>query len=437
MTARRLLKTTDGRSIVADRLLGSGGQGEVWRAVHEGKDVAVKLYHAHTSTKAQREGIERLVAKGPPAPYFLWPQALVDDPQSGTFGYVMELREPRFFPLEDFLTRRIVPTLRALLHAATQLADGFLRLHSKGLCYRDISFANVFFDPKTGDVRICDNDNVDISGAAPRGVLGTPRFMAPEVVRGEEAPDDNTDRYSLAVLLFFLLFGGHPLDGAREAKIRCLDLPALERLYGKEPLYIWDPEDHSNRPIPGLHDNPIAFETLYPRPVMELFLRSFTEGLHYPSRRVRESEWRKAFARAVDMVWLCQCESENFYDSELAHSVGGQTCWGCRRRLVLPPRIKIDPPPVASEGNYVILLNRETRLFARHVGRTGEDDVAVAAVVPHPTNPQLFGLQNVSPEPWTLTRADGTNVEVQPGRSAPLVNGNRINFGTATGEVRT
>jgi serine/threonine protein kinase len=45
-------------------------------------------------------------------------------------------------------------------------------------------------------------------------VLGTPRFMAPEVVRREAAPSDQTDRYSLAVLLFYLLMGGHPLDGA-------------------------------------------------------------------------------------------------------------------------------------------------------------------------------------------------------------------------------
>ncbi len=30
-----------------------------------------------------------------------------------------------------------------------ELAQSFLRLHSEGLCYRDISFGNVFFDPST------------------------------------------------------------------------------------------------------------------------------------------------------------------------------------------------------------------------------------------------------------------------------------------------
>ena len=107
--------------------------------------------------------------------------------------------------------------------------------------------------------------------------------MAPEVVRREAAPSADTDRYSLAVLLFFLLYGGHPLDGQREANIRCLDVPAYERLYGFDPLYIWDQDDDSNRPVPGIHDNPIAFRDMYPGTLADLFRRSFTDGLHYPS----------------------------------------------------------------------------------------------------------------------------------------------------------
>jgi len=261
---REVQKTTDGVRIVADKLLGAGGQGEVWRATDNGQPVAVKIYHKHTATADQRQVLERLVANGPPATQFLWPLAMVHDSRQGTFGYTMPLREPNFRALEDFMARRIEPSMRALLTAGLQLADGFLRLHSKGLCYRDISFANVFFDPNTGDVRICDNDNVDVSGTETGGVLGTPRFMAPEVVRREAVPSDQTDRYSLAVLLFYLLYGGHPLDGKREASIRCLDVPALERLYGTSPLYIWDPEDDSNRPVPGVHDNPIAFCNMYP-----------------------------------------------------------------------------------------------------------------------------------------------------------------------------
>ena len=426
---RKFTRQPDGAIAVGKKMLGSGGQGEVWQASMDGRDVAIKVYHQHTATPAQRAVIERLVKAGPPAKYFLWPLALVEDAANGSYGYVMDLREPRFRTSEDYMARRIEPSFRALMTAAWQLADGFLLLHSAGLCYRDISFGNVFLDPNSGDIRICDNDNVDMNGSPSGGVLGTPRFMAPEVVRREGAPSDQTDRYSLAVLLFYLLMCGHPLDGAREAKIRCLDVPALEKLYGFDPLYIFDAADPSNAPVKGIHDNPIAFRDLYPPSVREHFLRSFTDGLHYPTKRVRESEWRKVFARARDSILPCAgCQADSFYDPEALRAAGGQTCWSCGKALTLPPRIRI--------GSDIVLLNRDTRLFNYHVGPPSPTDEAIAEVVANPQNPSLFGLKNLTTEAWTITKPDGTIVDVPPGRAAPILSGNKINFGPATGEIR-
>lgn len=425
---RELRKCADGTRLVAEKLLGAGGQGEVWRAMDGGQPVAVKIYHPHMASPEQRLMIERLIDKGSPAAQFLWPTALVEDTHARTYGYVMPIREARFRALEDFMARRVEPSLRALLTAGMQLTDAFLRLHSNGLCYRDISFANVFFDPQSGDVRICDNDNVDISGADIGGVLGTPRFMAPEVVRREAKPSDQTDRYSLAVLLFYLLYGGHPLDGQREAAIRCLDVPALERLYGFNPLYIWDEDDASNRPVAGIHDNPIAFRGMYPQALVMLFSRSFTIGLGYPTQRVRESEWRKAFASAIDAIWLCACGAESFYEPAIAGSVSKKRCWACAQPLVLPPRIKID--------DEIILLNRGTRVLGYRVGYARDDDTLIAEVVQNPQAPHLFGLRNMSGETWTLTKPDGALADVPPGRAVPIVHGNRINFGRVMGEIR-
>src|SRR5256885_1046760 len=82
-------------------------------------------------------------------------------------------------------------------------------LHARGLCYRDISFGNAFFDPETGEVLICDNDNVTVDAQAKGGVYGTPRFMSPEIVRGETAPNSQTDLFSLSVLLFYMFMMHH------------------------------------------------------------------------------------------------------------------------------------------------------------------------------------------------------------------------------------
>lgn len=283
---------------VGSKPLGQGGQGEVFSAEAEGKTWALKLYYKGQDTPAQQKIIARLVAKGSPSPHFLWPERLALDTQEKRFGYLMPLREPRFKPTEDLMARRVKTHFRALLTASLQLSEAFLKLHAKGLSYRDISFGNVFIDPVVGDVRICDNDNVAVTGEAPAGVLGTPRFMAPEVVRGEAPPSDDTDRFSLAVLLFYLLYMGHPLEGAREAAIKCMDLPAMNRLYGETPLYIFDPADLSNRPVAGVHDNPLIYNAIYPTSIRQAFERAFTVGLRKPRDRMRESEWRKLFAQA-------------------------------------------------------------------------------------------------------------------------------------------
>jgi serine/threonine protein kinase len=143
----------------------------------------------------------------------------------------MRLREPRFRCLVELMRRRIDPSFRALSTAGFHLAHSFLQLHSKGLCCHDISFGNLFLDPDTGESLICDNDNVTVDGETGAGVLGTPRFMAPEVVTGQGQPGIQTDLYSLAVLLFYLFVVHHPLEGARELAIHSFDLPAMNRLY--------------------------------------------------------------------------------------------------------------------------------------------------------------------------------------------------------------
>ena len=414
------LTTAEGEPLQVERRLGAGGQGEVYQVRVKGEALALKLYHPQMATPAQRQDIERLVQKGPPTPHFLWPLKRVESSADRRFGYLMHLREPRFRHSEDFMARRVEPTFRALITAGYQLAYAFWQLHAQGLCYRDISFGNVFFDPQTGDVRICDNDNVNVTGLTQSGVLGTPRFMAPEVVRGEAAPSAQTDRYSLAVLLFYLLEGGHPLDGAREARIRCLDLPAMNKLYGTEPIYIHAPGDDSNRPVPGIHDNPRIFHPLYPEALRELFLRSFTEGLRAPGRRVTETQWCKALLHARDALAYCtECGAQCFS--------GGPCCWSCARPLRLPPRLRI--------GERLIVLNHDTRLFRDHLEEDRDFEEPVAEVSQKPGDASCWGLRNLSEVKWTFTRPDGSSADVPPGASVPLRTGNRVHFGKARGDI--
>jgi DNA-binding helix-hairpin-helix protein with protein kinase domain len=414
-----------------ESFLGSGGQGEVYRARLGGAALALKWYYPDSATAAQRAALEALVKKGSPSGLFLWPLDLASAAGVAGFGYLMPLREPRFRSGLDLAKRRVEPTFRALATAGLLLAQGFLQLHSKGLAYRDISFGNLFLDPDTGEVLICDLDNVGVDGRPHNTVGGTMRFMAPEIVRGESAPTSQTDQYSLAVLLHFMLFMAHPLEGRREAEVACLDAAAQRRLYGTKPVYVADPNDRSNRPVPGRHDNLIVFWPVYPGFLKGLFVRAFTDGLADPAARVKESEWQAALAQLRDCIVYCPgCATENFADPQALGSGGPPDCWACRRPVTLPPSLHL--------GRSVVMLNHDTRLYPHHADGAGSYDFSrpVAEVTRHPTNPDVWGLRNLTDAPWACTSASGQVTEVGPGRSVTIAPGTRVRIGAAEGEIR-
>ncbi|MDQ3649298.1 MAG: serine/threonine protein kinase [Acidobacteriota bacterium] len=421
-------------SCTTEKLLGAGGQGEVYKATLGGEAVALKWFFPQMATPEQRAAIELLVRKGAPSEHFLWPIELAVDPNVQGFGYVMGLRPARFKNIVDLMKRRIEPTFRALATACFNLAHNYLLLHSQGFCYRDISFGNAFFDPDNGDVLICDCDNVAVNGGGTLGVLGTPRFMAPEVVRGEAVPSTETDLFSLAVLIFYMLTVSHPLEGKKETEIKCLDLPAMNKLYGTEPIFIYDPQDESNSPVAGIHDNALAFWRIYPQFLHDIFTRAFTVGLRDPRHgRVRESEWRGQMVRLRDTIFYCpHCSLENFYDADKLKASGGNPglCWSCAAQLKLPPRIRI--------GQHIVMLNHDTQIFPHHVddGRLYDFSQAVASVAQHPTNKDIWGLKNLTDEKWVVTTADGDVRDVEANRSVTLSVGTRIHFGEAEGEIR-
>ncbi len=428
---------TSGMTCEVEAFLGGGGQGEVNRAKLYGTDVALKWYFPNSATREQREVLQALITKGAPNDKFLWPIELVSADNIPDFGYIMPLREERYKSLFDLMKRRIDPSFYALATAGLHLSHSFLQLHSQGYCYRDISFGNIFLEPENGDIVICDNDNIsenNINAASKSDVKGTLGFMAPELVRGDSLPSTETDLFSLAVLLFYMFMVHHPLQGKREADIRCLDQAAMTKLYGEEPLFIFDPYDPSNRPVKGYQDNPLLYWPIYPQFLRDLFTRAFTDGIKDPQNgRIRESQWRAAMVHLRDSIVYCSsCNKENFYGNDASGQSNSMhtPCWSCESNITLPFRIRIDKD--------VIMLNSNTRLFPHHIDVEKMYDFSqpVAEVIRHPTNPNLWGLKNITTEKWSITKLDGTVQDVLPGKSVPLASGTKVLFGSRQGEIR-
>lgn len=422
-----------GRPGTVDEFLGEGGQGAVYRAKWNDREWALKWYSPQflETATGHRENIQRVVNLGAPTKRFLWPQAVATIHGQSEFGYIMQLRSPEYASLNSYVKRTVRTTFRNALRACYQLAESFRQLHLKGYSYADISRGNAFLHPGTGDILICDNDNVVPNGEA-GVILGSGNFIAPEILRNLARPRIETDLHSLAVLMFQILFIAHPLDGKRLYAIRALDTPAREMLYAKEPIFVFDPANEANRPVAGSQDSLVRlWEHIYPTPIKSAFIKAFTNGLLEPSNRVRESEWIELFAHTIDEVVHCTgCMAEHIVDSTLLKESQPYegTCWNCTQIIRLPFALKV--------GRRLTYLTAETRLHPHHIVPRGQPDFdhVIGEVRRHPTDRQVWGLANRSGGPWKLTTSTGT-VEVPDGRSATLSAGSTITFGN--GETGT
>lgn len=421
-------------TLTVQKKLGEGGQGIVYLVDGQqyGKK-ALKWYNKQQATPEQKSAIIDLIRHGLPegiaGQRFIWPIDIIVDEKTNRFGYIMDVIDKKKYANlgEVWANIKPAPSFRTMCIISYQVAESFRKLHLDGFCYRDISADNMLFCPTTGDVLICDNDNVGISNYSVSQVLGTMEYMAPEIITKKAVPSTETDLHSLAVLFFQLWIWHHPFHGMMEYIIRSWDIPAKTRVYGENPVFVFDPKDDSNTlPDDSEYDTAKERWKVCPPPLKELFIRAFTDGLHDPSKRVTEGEWRRLFMQLEDSIIRCPHDmAENIWDGR-----SSVYCWHCGKPLTIPPRLFIQ----SGYGSSYVLLTSETKLKKRHIdeGRSvnDEEESVVAEVVQNPKNPKVWGLRNLTLQQWTATKPDGSEITIEPNRAVTLMNGIEINFGT-------
>ena len=215
------------------------------------------------------------VEKGSPDKAFLWPQAIMEKAE-GSFGYIMDLRPDGYYEISEFMLANVTfASFKVAVDSCLKIVSAFRILHNIGYSYQDMNDGNFFINPTTGDVLICDNDNVSPNGAN-TGIIGKPRYIAPEIVCNGALPNTQTDRFSLSVILFIILFMNHPFEG-KKSLVPCLTPPIAERIYGSEALFLYDPQDKSNAPVKNIHTNVVARWKFMPNYIKETFLKAFSQ----------------------------------------------------------------------------------------------------------------------------------------------------------------
>jgi predicted Ser/Thr protein kinase len=215
-----------------DEELGRGSYGVVWRAtdLEIGREVALKALRGDPSEESR----ERFLREARTAARLAHPHIV------RVFGAGEHEGRP-YFAMELIEGRRLqgpLPPAEACPLLA-QVADAVAHAHARGVVHRDLKPGNILLDgPRPvvtdfGAARAVDDPRLTRTG----DLLGTPAYMAPELMRGEaKSSGPAADVWSLGALLFELLAGRLPFDGASFAELsaRVLNDPPAE-LVGFDP----------------------------------------------------------------------------------------------------------------------------------------------------------------------------------------------------------
>lgn len=207
------------------------------------------------------------------------------------------------------------------LKVCLMLARAVRRMHMAGLSHSDLGYKNCLIDPTRGQACLIDIDGLVVPGKHPPTVVGTPDFIAPEVVSSvhldkndpaRKLPNRATDQHALAVLIYMYLLYRHPLRGG---KIHDPDDSRRDETLtmGERALFIEHPHDAGNRiPPDSIKPDELPWKDTAKIPytvcgpyLAHLFERAFIDGLHHPPARPTADEWEQALIKTADLLQPC------------------------------------------------------------------------------------------------------------------------------------
>ena len=216
-----MIGTTISQYRILERI-GAGGMGVVYKAedLELGRTVAIKIlppelaedeaakerfkHEARTASSLDHANVCTIYQAG--------------ETEDGQIFLAMAFYEGE--TLRQRIARGRLPTGEAI-EITAQIAHGLSRAHAAGIFHRDIKPANIIIT-EHGEAKILDFGLARLAEGArltrEGTTVGTPAYMAPEQVRGEET-DGRADVWSLGVVLFEMLTGELPFKGGAESAV--------------------------------------------------------------------------------------------------------------------------------------------------------------------------------------------------------------------------
>lgn len=282
--------------------LGEGSQGKTF--LLEDKKHIVKLFNHRLDATEVKSKINFLINLGLDKKIFAIPIRQITQPNDGYIAEfasgMVSLSELKLNSNSAGLANWYIQSggLLKRYNILINLAAVMRALHSKGLAYCDLSANNVFISEQKekSNVFLIDLDNLRYKSSIIHNIY-TPFYGAPEVVLSHSPNTTMSDCFSFAVIAYELLTLNHPLIGDYVSDGE----PEFEELAlkGKLPWV-----DHSTDKM-NERNTGIPTSKVIPTILLELFKRTFDEGLNDAMQRPSMAEWFEGLSRALNEMIHC------------------------------------------------------------------------------------------------------------------------------------
>ena len=328
-----LTRVSNGKSVSLGNQIASSGEGEVWETNERG--YLAKIYHSPTRDRIEK--LKVMLANPPADPMksqnhvsIAFPQDLLKNQSGAIVGFLMPaIGQSRELTTvyNPSLRRRKAPGFNWYYLHATALNTAWIiqSIHEKGYILGDIKPQNILVNDRAL-VAVIDTDSFQVhdsqTGKVYRCTVGSEGFTPVELLGKDFSTTDQTeihDRFRLAVLIHYLLFGYHPFSGQW---VGSGDSPEQNELirqgfwYGGQNSLI-----HPSQ-------NTIPLDVVHPE-IKRCFLQCFNDGHTSPHLRPTAEDWHNALEVAVNYLTVCGKVDSHHY----SRSYG--KCYWCERKAKL------------------------------------------------------------------------------------------------------
>jgi Serine/threonine protein kinase len=195
------------------KLIGQGGMGKVYEAVHEimGRSIAIKVINSQITN--DKNNATRFIQE-------IRALSKLDHPNIVTIYDAGKINRRHYFAMEllpgpslkDYIDSKKIAGEKEALSIVRATAKALGHAHAKSVIHRDVKPENIIFDsngvPKLTDFGLVMHHDVDHMSLTQEGAwVGSYYYISPEQIDGSRDIDGRSDIYSLGATLYYALTG--------------------------------------------------------------------------------------------------------------------------------------------------------------------------------------------------------------------------------------